>query len=103
MAYTDKAKLQNYLMICIADGFLAQINAWIEAADRWIDNFTGTTFEKEDTTSKLYDGDGTNEILVDDFTSLTKIEILDREGDVDETLDSSSHWYLYPANKTAKV
>jgi len=102
MSYTQKSFVQNYSMINIASSFESQINKWIEAVSIWIDNYTGTTFESSGDTYRLYDGDGTREALVDEFTAISKIEILDMGGDVDTTLDSTSYWHTYPANKDFK-
>ena len=100
--YTTKSRIQNYLMITIADSFDDQINEWIDAADTYIDNYCNRTFEQESATSKLYDGSGTSELLIDDLLTLTKIETLDEDNDVDETLDSTDDYWLYPANETPK-
>ena len=102
MAYTQKSYIQNYLLTNIDDSFDSQITKWVTAVSNWINNYTGTVFESSSDTSRIYDGDGTNEIMVDEFTAITKIEILDREGDVDETLNSTSYWHAYPANKDYK-
>jgi len=100
--YTQKSQIQNYLMINIADSFDSQINKWIEAVSNWIDGYTGKKFEQESATEKLYDGDGSKELLISDLLTLTKIETLDFDGDVDETVDDSSEYYLYPSNDTPK-
>jgi len=101
MAYTDKARIQNYLLINIDDSFASQIDEWILVAQAYIDDYCGTSFEGT-SEARYFDGDGTRELLVDDFVSLTKIEILDESGNVDHTLDATTDYYLYPANKTRK-
>ena len=103
MPYTNKARVQNYLLININDSFASQITEWIAVSKEYIDNFCNRTFEQESATTKLYDGDGTRELLVDDLLTLTKIEILDRDGNVDYTIDGSTEYYLYPANTTPKT
>ena len=102
MAYTNKDTVQNYLAINIDACFDDYIDLLIAAAKRYIDNYTGTEFESSDDTYRLYDGSGTNTILTDDFTSITKIELLDSDRDVDTTLNNADDWYLYPENKTTK-
>lgn len=89
-------------MITIDSSFDDQINEWIDAVDTYIDNYCNRTFEEESATYKLYDGSGTSELLIDDLLTLTKIEMLDEDNDVDETLDSEDEYWLYPANKTPK-
>jgi len=100
--YTTKSRIQNFLMINIDDSFEEEINEWISVATNFIDNYTGTTFESDNDTYRLYDGDGSKEILVDDFTTFTKIEILDEDGNVNYTIDRSTEYYAYPANKDYK-
>lgn len=102
--YTNKARIQNYLLITIDDSFASQIDEWIEAAQNYIDNYTGITFEEESgVTYKIYDGDGSRELLIDELITFTKVEILDEDGDINYTIDSSDEYYLYPANKTPKT
>ena len=99
--YTNKSRIQNYLMINIDDSFQTQINEWISAIKEYIDNYCGREFEDESVSSKLYDGDGTKELLIDDLYSFIKIEILDANtGAIDYTIDNSDEYYSYPANKT---
>lgn len=102
MSYTNKANIQNLLLITISDSFDSQISEWISAAEAWINTYCGREFEQESSTYKLYDGSGTKELLIDDLLTFTKVETLDLDGDVDETVDSSSMYWLYPANKSPK-
>ena len=102
MSYTNKSRLQNYLTINISDTFNSQITEWIEAIEAWINTYCGREFDQESATSKLYDGSGSRELLIDDLLTLTKIETLDESGNVDETLSNENQYYLYPANKTPK-
>ena len=102
--YTNKSRIQNYLMIIINDSFSSQIEEWIGAAEDYIDNYTKTEFEEEvGVSSKIYDGDGSRELLIDDLITFTKVEILDEDGNIDYTIDSSDEYYLYPANETPKT
>ena len=102
MAYTDKTNIQNYLNITIDATLDEQIATWISAVEAWVNTYTGKTFESESVSYKLYDGNGTDELLIDDLTALTKIEILDSDGEIDETIDNSNEYWLYPENETAK-
>ena len=104
MSYTSKANVQNLLMINIDASFNTQISDWIEAAESFINNYCNRdSFELESDTEKIYDGSSTRELLVDDILTVSKIEMLDDDGDVNYTLDESTDWYLYPANKTPKT
>lgn len=90
------------MVINISAGFHTQIEEWISAIEAWINTYCNREFETETATYKLYDGDGTKELLIDDITALTKIEILDEDGNVDYTIDNVLYYFLYPANKTQK-
>lgn len=103
MAYTNKARIQNFLLINIDDSFASQIDEWILVVKEYIDDYCGREFEQESDTDKTYDGDGTKELLIDDLLTLTKIEILDEDGTVDYTFDATTEYYLYPTNKTPKT
>ena len=100
MAYTDKNTISNYLNITIDSSMDSQITAWIAAIQAWIDKYTGTSFESSSDTYRLYDGSGTDTLMTDDFQkdTLTKIELLDLDGDVDETNDDTDEWWTYPEN-----
>lgn len=100
--YTNKSKISNYLMIDINASFDSQINNWISGIEAYINNYCGCEFETESASNKLYDGNGTREILIDELLTLTKIEILDEDGNVDYTLDNDDYYWLYPANDTPK-
>ena len=72
--YTSKSNIQNFLLINIDASFNSQINEWISAVEEYINDYCGREFEQEAVTEKLYDGDGTKEILLDDLLTLTRIE-----------------------------
>jgi len=103
MAYTTSSKISNFLLINIDSSFDSQITEWISVVKEYIDDYCGREFEQESATYKLYDGDGSRELLIDDLLTLTKIEILNEDGEVEYTIDGSHDYYLYPANKTPKT
>lgn len=97
MEYTDKEAIENYLVISIDPGFDSQITEWIEAMSAYIDLVTGRTFEVPTTdTTKKYDGNNTNCLLIDDVLEVTTVEIDDTSVDLDDVLG-------YPANSTPKT
>ena len=102
--YTNRTAVQNYLLVNIDTSFDTQIDEWCIAVSNWIDTYCNRdSFEQEAATSKLYDGNGLDTLYVNDLLSVTKIEILDEDGSVDFTFDSTTMYYLYPANKTPKT
>jgi len=98
--YTDKTSIENYLLTTIQSSFDTQITAWINGVDAWIDTYTGREFESSADTSRLYDGNGTRTILIDDITALTKIELINKDGTVSDTNSNATDWFLYPENSS---
>lgn len=73
--YTSKAKVQNYLLKEIAGSYDAQIDKWIEGVENIIDKITQRNFKADVTaTERLYDGDGTIELMIDECVQITKVE-----------------------------
>lgn len=99
--YTTEAKIEQYLQVNIDDSIAAFVVDWINWVSKYIDNYTGTTFELNHTT-KYYDTNGGNKIFIDDCTSVLLVEFLDEDGNTEETLTENSDFWLYPLNKTTK-
>jgi hypothetical protein len=100
--YTNKSALQNYLLTTISDSFDTQIEAWINAADAYIDNYCNTSFESS-TETRYFDGNGSNELILDDLLTVTSLQFLDPNGvDLDDTLTENDDFFLYPYNETCK-
>lgn len=95
--YTDKTAIENYLLTNIDNSFSTQLNEWITMASRHIDRQTNRTFIPPDEDSvKLYDGNNSNVLIVDDFLSITTLKINGNTIDSDDYL-------IYPANKDPKT
>jgi hypothetical protein len=96
--YTSETELENYLLTDIASWFSSQITSWIEVVEKYIDNFTNRNFKADTVASeKLYDGDGSNSLLIDDCVEITKLEI-----DEEEYKEVDEDFYSYPANDECK-
>ena len=96
MKYTTIDEVENYLLINIETSFQPQVVKWIEQVEKHIDQRTGRNFVADDEdTERKYDGDGTDKLLIDDFVSISKVEI-------DETEIDSEDYYFYPANSECK-
>lgn len=90
--YTEKEDVEKYLLLEIDASFDVQIAEWIEAMEAYIDQETGRNFIADSAASeRLYDGDGEDDMFIDDCVSITKVEVDDDEIDTDD-------YYLYPAN-----
>lgn len=73
--YTSKSNIENYLGESLdADG-VAQLDAWIEAIENFIDKYTGRNFKADSSASKrLFDGAGDQELIIDDAIEVTEVE-----------------------------
>jgi len=103
--YTTKGKIQNYLAVDINDSLDSQLADWISAVEIYIDNFTGKSFEETADEIRYFDGNGKSEIQIDDFISITSVEILQLNStDVDYTLTEgqASDYITYPYNDIPK-
>jgi len=100
--YTSKSFIQNYLLVNIDTSFDTWIDEMISAADAYIDNYCNTSFESS-TETRYFDGNGSNELILDDLLTVTSLQFLDSNGvDLDDTLTESDDFFLYPYNETCK-
>ena len=105
MAYTTKGKIENYLMTDIGNSFDTQITDWINAAETYINNYTGhkNGFEEVEASTKYYDGNGEREINIDECIEVTSVQILEaNSGDVEFTLTEGhgNDYIAHPYNDT---
>lgn len=95
--YTSKTALENVILETIDSSFDGQVDAWIEEVENFIENYTGRVFIADVAESaRLYDGDGTNTLLIDDAISVGDVQI-----GSDAVLDTTER-FIYPANTTPK-
>lgn len=106
--YTNVGAIEKYIMIDIDATQEAQVEEWIEAAEAYIDNYCnrpkGFVADAADTT-RYYDGSNTTELDIDDFTSLTSVEVLEDQGDdVEYTLTEGpeNDYIEFPYNRSPK-
>lgn len=106
MSYTNKGNIQKYLNVDIASSFDVQIDAWIAAVQKWIDRYTGKTFEVGSTeTTRYYDTDGGRNVFIDSLVGVpSSVQILGPDGNVEETLTEgqTEDYVLYPRNSDDK-
>lgn len=103
--YTTKNSIQNYLAVDINSSLDSQLADWITAVTNYIDNYTGKSFEETVDETRYFDGSGKNEIQIDDFISISSVEILELDStDVDYTLTEgvNSDYITFPYNDIPK-
>jgi hypothetical protein len=98
--YTTKEAIENYFLIDIDESFDTQIDDWIEASENIIDQETGRDFtpaDADESTERLYDGDGTDILLIGGAIGGISVKLSPDSDPLDE-----DQYYLYPANKPVK-
>ena len=101
--YIEKSAIENYLLVDIDGSMDVQINAWITAAQNYVEIYTGRKFEATDEETRYYDGAGGRTFYLDDIVSITSVQTLDLDGStVDQTLVEDTDYFAYPLNDTPK-
>ena len=78
--YCTIAQIQNYLLYTIKEYFQPQVEEWIRQMSEYIEQETGRFFIADtDASEKVYDGDGSDFIIIDDCVDITKVEVDDVE------------------------
>lgn len=95
--YTSKAIIGRYLNETITAGsqFEQLVNEAIAYAEAAVEDYCDRVFAVSKET-RIYDGDGTSELLPGDILSITTLK-------VDGMTISSTHYYLYPNNALPKT
>ncbi len=99
--YCSVEEIENYTLTEIESGFETQIESWIETAEAIIDRRTGRNFILEDDAEdevRYFDGNGKEEMYIDECLEITSVEILDTDGTILYTLELDTHCYGYPYN-----
>jgi hypothetical protein len=93
MLYTTKDAVEKYLLTEIDDAYNDQLDSWIDAVSQYMDTHTGRKLVAETAPeTRKYDGNGTEELLIDDAHTITAV-----------TIDGVAVTpYQYPANKPRK-
>lgn len=105
-SYTNQEKVEAYLGRALSDSEASILNDAVEYVSNQINAYTNRNWadideeiaEDAEPTSRLYDGNGTQELSTESFTALDSIELLDSEGDVYAEITSASDYILYPLN-----
>jgi hypothetical protein len=111
MNYTNQANVENFLGRVLTAKEILLLPSLIETvSDGIISVYTGREYlsvgetldEYAEAEDRLFDGNGAKELYIDDFTGLTKVNILDSDGGVYLSLTTASEFIQYPLNKTFK-
>jgi hypothetical protein len=88
---TTPEKIEDYLLITIEDSYKPKVQEYIDAVTTYIEHYTGRTFGADSgATERVFDGNGEDEIYIDDAVEITKVMIGDEE---------ITEYYKYPSNR----
>lgn len=96
--YTNKTNVETYLNKTIT----GSIDYIIDSVEKYIDNYTGRNFVASQELIRVYSGDNTQNLLIDDAIEINKVEIgNDQYGDSFTEVDLDTDYKLLPANYEA--
>jgi hypothetical protein len=97
--YTNKTKIEAFLGKTITES----LDDIINSVEKYIDNYTGRNFKADTIASaRVYNGDNTQNLLIDDCISITKVEQAnDQYGDSLSEI-TESNYKLLPLNYAAQ-
>lgn len=104
--YTNQTEIEGYMLQDIDPTYATQLDSFIEAVENHIEKQTNRVFIADSTASaRLYDGDGTPELLIDECVAITNVEVgSDHYGGAFTEIAStgSERYFTEPANAIAR-
>lgn len=102
MAYITEGDLENHILHDIDAGFSAWISTVIGMVESYIEQYTGIDFENDTAGTRYFDGSGEDIQVIGDFRTgtLTSVQILNSDGQVEATLTLNTDFVYYPYNET---
>lgn len=101
--YITEGDLENMILQDIDASYSTWIAAVIAFVEAYVDKYCGTYYSTTTgAATKYYDGSGTEELQIDEFESITSVEVLNADGSVIATLTENSDFWTYPLNLTVK-
>lgn len=102
--YTKEPTIARMLDRALTDNEKGLLPMYIASATQQIDNYTGRSFndidsedDEADPGEYVYDGNGYQELFIDDFTTIEKIEVLDSYGEVSREIEAADY-IKFPSN-----
>lgn len=105
--YTTKAKVEDYILADIDSRLASSLDNWISGVEKTIEKITGRIFIADSAaTARLFNGDGEQDLLIDDAVSVTKVEVgNDDNGSSFSEVGATGadRYFLEPNNYAAKL
>lgn len=77
MDYTDTTAVSNYLLINIDGSFSLQLAEWIAGMSRHMDQYCGRTLVSETPSTRKFDGNGRQELVIDEVNTINEVRVSD--------------------------
>lgn len=110
--YTNQSRVENYLKRELTSAEIELLDETIDYISKFIESFTNRSWlplsdeeddsEEIEATGRIFDGNGSYELFVDDFTELESIRLLDSQGNIVATYSDETNWSLYPLNSDVR-
>lgn len=109
--YTDQSRVESNLHRELTEDEMVIIDEVIEYCSSSVEGYTNREWLpvdpegddiQDEADSRFFDGKGSRELFIDDFSDIEKVKILDAYGDTIREYDLDSDWVLYPLNKSTK-
>lgn len=100
--YTNPTLISNYLQRALTDYELSSLATILPAIRMWIDNITNSTFGTSASSTRYYDGDGSETLDVEPLSSVTSITLVNSDGSDSYAYTADTEYFLEPQNTTLK-
>ena len=103
MSYTSPLLVSAYLKRELTSNESVYLSILLPAVDKWINNYTDSSFSEVSETTRYYDG-GSNSIDIDPCTDITSVQAIDWLSDPQVTLYTylPTEYTAEPVNETVK-
>lgn len=93
MEYTTKENLEAYLLLNIDPDFAEQITKWIKSASLYVRTVTNREWLASETaTTKIYSGNGSQELIIDDYVGDLVLSIGDNWNENMVVIDEADYY-----------
>ena len=107
--YTTQARVEAYLNRELTANEAESVDDVISYISEFIEKYTNRQWlpavdegEDDEATTRVFDGNGLKDLVVDDFVGLDEVRVLDSQGEVFNTYTSDTDWITFPSNKNPK-
>ena len=98
MAYILEGDIEKFILQDIDSSFSTWIDSVVDIVEEYIDHYCGTNFADQGSGDRYYDGSGLQDLIIDNFQSISAVKILDASGAEIMTLTEGTDFNSAPYN-----